>query len=238
LNETLRRALLQARLSEEDVAARLEVDPKTVRRWLEGRVPYLRHRWALAAMLGQDEADLWPQVRTTRPRPAEVQAIYPHHDSVPNEVWQDFFRSAKHEIDILADTELFLAADAETLAILTHRAKAGVQQRICLSHPDWPGASDVPDHTREALCRHAHLCQVHNVQVRTYRAPLNNAIYRVDDELLISPQAFGIPAGRTPVLRLHGTVDSDMITTYFESFDHIWSSAQPLDPDRGLKGKS
>src|SRR6266851_5184250 len=52
LNETLRCALLRARLSEDDVAARLEVDPKTVRRWLEGRVPYMRHRWALAGVLG------------------------------------------------------------------------------------------------------------------------------------------------------------------------------------------
>jgi transcriptional regulator with XRE-family HTH domain len=44
MNESLRRALLRARLSEEDVAVRLQVDPKTVRRWLEGRVPYPQHR--------------------------------------------------------------------------------------------------------------------------------------------------------------------------------------------------
>ena len=66
MNETLCRALLQARLTEEDVATRLQVDPKTVRRWLEGRVPYLRHRWALAALLGLDETDLWPHLRRTR----------------------------------------------------------------------------------------------------------------------------------------------------------------------------
>ena len=48
MNENLRRAMLRARLSEENVAAQLQVDPKTVRRWLEGRVPYLRHRWLLA----------------------------------------------------------------------------------------------------------------------------------------------------------------------------------------------
>jgi transcriptional regulator with XRE-family HTH domain len=230
LNENLCRALLQARLSEEDVAARLEVDPKTVRRWLEGRVPYLRHRWALAAMLGQDEADLWPQARTARPLPTEVQAIYPHHDNVPTEVWQDFFRSAKREIDILTDSEIFLTADAESLAILTRRAKAGVQERICLSDPDWLGASDVSNHPREALCQHADLWQAHHVQIRTYRSSLNNAIYRADDELLVSPQAFGIPAGRSPVLRLRRTADSAMITTYLESFNRIWSGAQPLEP--------
>ena len=63
MNENLRRALLRARLTDEDVAAQLEVDPKTVRRWLEGRIPYLRHRWALASLLCLDETDLWPEIR-------------------------------------------------------------------------------------------------------------------------------------------------------------------------------
>src|ERR1022692_3177435 len=88
LNETLRRVLLQARLNEEDVATRLEVDPKTVRRWLEGRVPYLRHRWALAGMLGVDEADLWPQLRAAGSQPEEIQRIYTHRDAVPHDAWQ------------------------------------------------------------------------------------------------------------------------------------------------------
>ena len=167
MNENLRRALLRARLSDEDVATRLEVDPKTVRRWLEGRTPYLRHRWALAGMLDLDETDLWPQARTTRPHPAEVRAIYPHRDSVPRELWLDLFRSAEREIDILDSSSLFLAADTEILATLTNRAKAGVQERICLADPDWPGASDAPDHTREALS-HTQTCAKSTVSRSVY----------------------------------------------------------------------
>src|ERR1700735_4094963 len=98
MNESLCRALLQARLTEEDVAVQLQVDPKTVRRWLEGRVPYLRHRWALAAMLGLDETELWPHLRRTHLRPDEVPAIYPHLDAVPEEVWLRLFGLAKREI--------------------------------------------------------------------------------------------------------------------------------------------
>ena len=58
MNEPLRRALLRARLREDDVAARLGVDPKTVRRWLSGRVPYGNNRAALADLVGADEAEL------------------------------------------------------------------------------------------------------------------------------------------------------------------------------------
>lgn len=60
MNEPLRRALLRARLREDDIAARLGVDPKTVRRWLTGRVPYPHNRAAIAELVGVDEADLWP----------------------------------------------------------------------------------------------------------------------------------------------------------------------------------
>src|SRR6266851_1879819 len=135
LNETLRRALLRARLSEEDVAARLEVDPKTVRRWLEGRVPYLRHRWMLAGVLGLDEADLWPQLRVGRSRPDEVRAIYPHRDAVPRDVWRRLFGSAEREIGILDCSELFLAEDPGVLAALVSGARGGVRVRICVRDP-------------------------------------------------------------------------------------------------------
>lgn len=228
MNENLRRALLRARLSDEDVAARLEVDPKTVRRWLEGRTPYLRHRWALAGMLDLDETDLWPQASTTGPYPAEVRAIYPHRDSVPPEVWLDLFRSAEQEIDILDGGSLFRAADTEILTVLTERAKAGVPERICLAGPDYSGGSDAAAHTREVLPRCKDLGQLHSVQIRLYRTALNNVIYRADDELLVSQQAFAIPARQAPVLRLRRTDnDSEIITTYLESFDRIWTNAQP-----------
>ena len=127
MNETLCRALLQARLTEEDVAGRLQVDPKTVRRWLEGRVPYLRHRWALAALLGLDETDLWPQLRSARSRPDEVQAIYPHLDAVPEDVWLRLFGSAEREIGILADTAQPIAAYPRVLAVLAEKAASGAR---------------------------------------------------------------------------------------------------------------
>src|SRR5450755_722648 len=106
MNESLRRALLRARLSEEDVAARLQVDPKTVRRWLEGRVPYPRHRRLLATALGLDEADLWPQLVSNRSRPQEILAIYPHCEDVPREAWLRLLSSAQERIDILVASRL------------------------------------------------------------------------------------------------------------------------------------
>ena len=109
MNEPLRRALLRARLREGDVAARLDVDPKTVRRWLNGRVPYPHNRAAIAELVGVDEADLWPDAGgplAARVRPEELGTVYPHRWVVPREAWARLFGSAEREIAILAYSAL------------------------------------------------------------------------------------------------------------------------------------
>jgi transcriptional regulator with XRE-family HTH domain len=137
LNETFSRALLQAGLTEEDIAARLGVDPKTVRRWIEGlALPYRRHRWALAALLATAETDLWPQLRSSQPRPAEIVAVYPHLGTVPRQVWLSLHSSAEQDISILDAQRSSSALDREVVPLLAARARAGITIRICLADPD------------------------------------------------------------------------------------------------------
>src|SRR6266702_6548186 len=94
VNESLCRALIAARLGEEDVAARLGVDPKTVRRWLNGRVPYPHNRAAIAELVGADQAELWPDaggLLAARTQPEELGTVYPHRWDVPREAWVRLF---------------------------------------------------------------------------------------------------------------------------------------------------
>jgi transcriptional regulator with XRE-family HTH domain len=236
LNETLCRALLQARLTEEDVATRLQVDPKTVRRWLEGRVPYLRHRWAIAAMLGVDETDLWPQLRTTRTRPDEVVAIYPHRDTVPRDVWLRVLGSAEHEIGILDDAGLPIAGDRPILAALAERAGSGVSMRICLHAPvvaqgvARPESSAAPtDSVRDALAIYAPLREKGEVEIRLHQGIVYSSIYHADDQLLVSQHAYGAPVGSTPVLQLRRAEDGDMVAEYLGAFEHTWAAARSAE---------
>jgi transcriptional regulator with XRE-family HTH domain len=241
VNETLRHALLRARLTEDDVAARLQVDPKTVRRWLEGRVPYLRHRWALTGLLDADEADLWPEVRaaiTARSRPAEIKAVYPHRNAVPAEAWLSLLGSAEREIGILACSGLFLAKEPGVLDVLAGQGRDGVRVRICLRDPDRPvtaehdtgegGGDAMAAEIREALALFGQLRERPGVQIRLHRAVLYNSIYRADDRLLVGQHAYGIADERAPVLYLRSADDADMVTTYAEAFDRIWAGALPL----------
>ena len=241
MNEPLRRALLRARLREDDVAARLGVDPKTVRRWLNGRVPYTGNRLALADLLDVDEADLWPGAGgplTMGSRPEEMGSIYPHRWAVPRETWARFFKSAEHEIGILAYSALFLAEDAGIVAILADKGRNGVPVRIALGDPNSPhvarrgeeegiGAA-MAAKIRNALTLFGPLTQVADIEIRLHEAVLYNSIYRADDDLLVNQHVYGTPAAHAPVFGLRAIEGKSMATTYVDSFNRVWETATTL----------
>jgi hypothetical protein len=240
VNEPLRRALLRARLREDDVAARLGVDPKTVRRWLNGRVPYPHNRAAIAMLIGVDEAELWPDaggLLAVRSRPEELGTVYPHRWAVPQEVWVRLFGSAEREIDILAYSALFLAEDAGILRILMDKGRAGVSVRIALGNPDGPYAAQrgeesigdaAPAKIRNALMLYRPLSTVQSIEIRLHRTVLYNSIYRADGQLLVNQHTYGIPAAQAPVFCLSNTGSSEMAALYLESFERVWGSSAPL----------
>jgi len=143
--EPLRRALAGARLRDIDVAKTLGVDPKTVQRWLGGRVPQPRHRWGLADLLSLHEYDLWPHLAGVPSIGPEVYATYPHRGSVPRDVWRQLYHSAEQQIDILVYSGLFLAEDVEMIRLLGDKAQAGIAVRIILGDPDSPHVSQRGD---------------------------------------------------------------------------------------------
>ena len=241
MNEPLRRALLRARLREDDVAARLGVDPKTVRRWLNGRVPYPHNRAAIAELVGADEAELWPDaggLLAARSRPEELGTVYPHRWAVPREVWVRLFGSAEREIAILAYSALFLAEDAGILRILADKGRAGVTVRIALGDPDGPNVAErgeeegigdaMPAKIRNALTLYRPLCTVENIEIRLHRTVLYNSIYRADGQLLVNQHTYGIPAAQAPVFCLRDTDGGEMAALYLDSFERVWASSAPL----------
>jgi transcriptional regulator with XRE-family HTH domain len=238
VNEPLRRALLHGRLRENDVAARLGVDPKTVRRWLNGRVPYPHNRAALADLVETDEADLWPDAGgplAARSRPDELGTVYPHRWAVPREVWTRLFESAEHEIGILAYSALFLAEDTGILRILADKGRAGVTVRIALGDPDGPHAAKRGEEEgigdamaakiRNALTLYRPLRAAKNIEIRLHRTVLYNSIYRGDDRLLVNQHVYGIPAAQAPVFSLSYTGEDEMAALYRNSFQRVWVSS-------------
>lgn len=248
MNETLRRAIFSAGLSEDDVASQLGVDPKTVRRWVDGRLPYPRLRWQLAAILGTDEIELWPDLRATRAAatvPTEVIAIYPHRWSVPRDAWRQLFDSAIEEIIMLADSSLFIAEDAALVRLLHEKANSGVSVRIALTDPDSRQGAERGSHEmidahmaaeiREALSRYQPLSASPRAEIRFHHAELHNSIYGNESELLVSQHVYGVAVTNSPVLHLRGSAEAEIIANYLASFEHAWSKSVADEPGRPFR---
>lgn len=238
MNETLRRAIFSAGLSEEAVAARLGVDPKTVRRWVDGRLPYPRLRWRLASLLEADEVDLWPELlaaRTVNARPEEVVAIYPHRWSIPRETWHRLFSSASDEIAILAYASLFIAEDAGLVGLLRAQADSGVRVRLALGDPDCPEVasrgqqesidSAVAAKIRNAIVLYEPLLESPHTEIRLHKTVLYNSIYRSDNEMIVNQHVYGVAAANSPVLHLRGDLASEIMSGYLASYEQLWKTA-------------
>ena len=238
-NERLRLALLERDETPATIATVLDVDPKTVERWVAGRVPYARTRFQLAKHLQLDVDYLWPGQATAATSAAadnELVAIYPHRYRVPNDTWTQLFDDAEEDIGILAYSGMFLAENSGAIAILKAKAEQGVRVRILLGDPDstvlrargddegiGPGmASKV----REVLHRLRPLAGVEGIEVRLHATTLYNSIYRADDELLVNAHVYGVPASDAPVMHLRRSATGTMVATYLSSFDRVWEQAR------------
>jgi hypothetical protein len=236
MNRVLRRALADADLTDTDVAASLEVDPKTVRAWLSGRLPYPANRRKVARLVGREEADLWPDAEAVQGS-GDVRLIYRHRWGVPREAWLRLFMSAAREIGILVYSGLFLAEDAGIRAVLAEKARAGVRVRILLGDPDshlvaQRGVDEGIDQAmaakiHNALMLYRPLGERENIEIRLHATVLYASIYRADADLLVNLHAYGLNAAQAPVFRMRATSADDVAALYVASFEKVWETAAP-----------
>lgn len=236
MNQALRRALVDADLTEVDVAVACEVDPKTVRAWVSGRLPYPRNRRKIARLTGRDEAGLWPETEAAYAS-GDVLLAYPHRWAVPRDEWISLFTSATREIGILVYSGLFLAEDEGIRALLASKAQAGVRVRILLGDPGsrsvlQRGADEGIDDAmaakiRNALTHYRTLDSLENAQIRLHETVLYASLYRADDELLANVHAYGLGAAQAPVFRIRCMPGGDVARLYLDSFERVWKTAKP-----------
>lgn len=166
-------------------------------------------------------------------------AIYPHRDTVPPDVWPRLISCAQHEIGILDSIGLSPASRQPVIAALVERAETGLRVRICLCDPDVAGVPQRairPEESNlsttnalDALVAYAPLRENLNIEIRLHPGIMYSSIYYADGQLLVGQHAYGIPAGRAPVLHLRPIEGGDMVAAYLDAFEHAWSCARPAD---------
>jgi transcriptional regulator with XRE-family HTH domain len=242
-NERLRALLLERRVTTAKLAEAVQVDAKTVERWIvAGRVPYRKHRYNVAAFFGVDESYIWPDAldhdQVVAASESELVAVYPYRRAVPRDAWSHLFGQAEREIGILAYSCYFLAEDAGLRQLIAEKAESGARVRILLGDPESPfvlergqseGIGDtMPAKVRSAIAMFSPLQSVTNVEIRLHGTILYNSIFRGDDQLFVNTHIYGVMGNNAPFFHLRKIPGGAIAATYLESFERVWNEAKPL----------
>jgi hypothetical protein len=247
VNERLRQAILDVDMVLNDLSAEIDVDPKTVERWItKGRVPHPSNRAKAARVLGVDESVLWPQLEDARARAvvsSEVLRVYPYRGAVPGSSWYELITSATEHVDVLVYAGLFLSdGRADLAALLERKAAEGVPIRLLLGDPESEAVErrGAEEGVGEAMAARIRLSMsylepaftVPGVEVRLHETTLYNSIFRFDDDLLVNAHAYGAVAAKSPVMHVRRIAGGRLFDHYMASFKRVWEQAEPLAEKR------
>ncbi len=244
VNDRLRTAILRAGVTLSELAAAVGVDAKTANRWVHGRVPHRANRMAIARRLNEDEAVLWP---TSRPDQApggtvtgEVMGAYAHRVDVPPALWESLLIGAREQIDIVGYCFLFIWEQHINLPqLIAEKCAAGGRVRIALADPDSTHVVErddleqlggtLPGRIRNALNHLRDLQDVPGVQIGLHQVHLYSAIYRFDEQMIVTPYLYRSRGYQHPALHMQRLSPHGIFTRYADQFEQIWGTTRRLD---------
>lgn len=243
-NERLRAAILKGPLTVAQVADGLTVDPKTVHRWLSGRTPHPRHRYALAALLEQDEEYLWPSAARGDTSPdtsaAELVAAYPFRADVDPAHWWAMITKAQQQIDLLGFTLYFLPQQhPQLIPMLREKCQSGCTVRLVVADPqsEYVRLRELEEQDpitltariQNSLRAFRPLLDCPGVDLRYQDAPLYSSVFRFDDEMFVTPHLFATPGNRAPLFHLRRLGPNGLFSRFASHFEGIWATTTPVD---------
>lgn len=244
MNTRLRAALSTAKLTIDDVARELSVDPKTVQRWIRGRKPHPRHRWAVSALVAESDEYLWPDGVVPAGSDAtcseEVVAAFAHRADASPSRWWSLLEGAADQIDFLGYAMLHLPEQhPDLMRLLRSKARGGCVIRIALVDPisDEAKRRDLEEGLDDGLIARirtstkyfGELAGCENITMRLHSTPMYNSIFRFDDQMLITPHIFAIPGSKAPMLQLRRLKQGGIFEGFVEHFEGIWATAKSLE---------
>ena len=242
-NQRLWHALAAADLRPADLAERLQVDEKTVLRWISGECrPYRFRQYRVAELLRVDRRDLWPDAVSDAERladgRADLVAVYPNRLFAVDEVWEEIWRTPG-DIEICTPTWSWaVEGHPLLLAHLNGLALEGHTIRVCLRDPDDRDGDEVDAHDleRAALSRRTLRLldplldqeRALHSEIRLHHGALNASIYRYGTEMIVHQHLDGVPDTATPLWHLRRVSKGGLFDTYLTYLRHIWQRSTVL----------
>jgi transcriptional regulator with XRE-family HTH domain len=251
-NERLRATLIESDYDPRSLADELGLDHKSVQRWITRDITPRRttaHR--AAKLLGVSPAWLWPDLEAGRESAsnAEIVTLYPHRSEVPRHLWLDLLTGSRQRIWLYANASLFLPEDnPDSVAIIRHKAEAGLDVRIMLADPDSPECAKrgteeqlfdaIPARVRMALAYYAPLAGMPGIKFQLQAETLYNSIFVYDDEMLINQHVYGMYGYMAPILHLRRMEGGDFFDMYLNSYKRVWEVSSPVEESRFWKQRA
>jgi transcriptional regulator with XRE-family HTH domain len=243
MNDRLRLAMASASIEPESLARKVGVDPKTVQRWLAGRVPHPRHRWKICDLLGQSEQYIWPQIILGASgvlQTSEIVSAYAHRADAPSQLWIGMLEGVRRNIDLLGYSMSFFPEQHSGLSeILEEKCARGLKMRIVLADPEGVEVSardslerlggTLPSRIRATVVNLESLSTNAGVEIRFHNVPLYSATYRFDDQMLVTPYLYRIHGFQHPLLHLKRLGSAGIFEAYAQQFEAIWAESMPVE---------
>ncbi len=244
-NERLRAALARDRWTMSGFADALSVDHKTVERWItKDRTPHRTTVIAAAKLLNEDPAYLWPDFGrrvVSDETHGEMITVYTERSSVPNSLWLSLLRAVTDSIDILVYAGLHLPeANPSWPEEIRKKCEESVKVRIAFGDPESANVRARGDEEgvgaglaariNDALAWHRPIFGGPNLSIALHSTVLYNSILRFDDQMLVNPHIYSMPAFRAPIIHLRRIEGGPLFQTYVECFERIWDGSRPFVP--------
>lgn len=242
-NERLLAAMERADVSVQELATVTAKDPKTISRWIGGRVPHPRQRFLVAKHLCDDEEFLWPGVQrkaeSTSSSMGEIVAMYPYRSNMSTDMWWQLISSADRQIDLLGYTLYFLALDhPELVPTLAEKCASGCQVRAVIADPRSGHTAYRDQEEQQPITLVARIRttlkyfnQLHdcaNLEIRYQDVPLYNSVFRFDDQMLVTPHLHATPGSSAPMLRLRRLGPNGLFSRFAGHFESVWSTTTAI----------
>ncbi|MFB8174135.1 XRE family transcriptional regulator [Kitasatospora purpeofusca] len=244
LNNELRQAMAEARLTPRQLAGRIGVTPKTVERWVADAslVPHQKNQTDACAALGVDEQVIWPNavraaIKTGPDR--EVLATYPYRSACPRSVWGQLIEGSEKEIFLAGYTNYFVWLEQPELhRTLRRKAESGCRVRFLLGDPESETTSQreriedvaltVSTRIRITLENLAKLSGVEGVEVRFSSADdganhVGLSVFRFDNDALVTPHLARVVGHDSPMLHLRKCQARGIFDRFADHAEELWS---------------
>ncbi len=244
VNGRLKEALLETHTSVADLVEATGVDPKTVQRWVHGRLPHPRHRAVVAQLLNTREDSIWTLPETSiaesSQQSQEIISAYAHRSQAPVDTWWALFVQAQEQIDLLANAMLFIPEQhAGLLSLLKEKASASCVVRLALANPtcemvrvrdEEEGLSGtLPGRIKNSLYHFRSLFGFPGIHLHYHTTPLYNSLFRFDDEMFVTPHLYGLHGSKAPLFHFRRLEEDGLFDNFTAHFEAVWQTSTAIE---------